>query len=140
MGLYIERMDLSEPKPILAHPKKRMNWGLRPLLVFVLAGTLATSALACPLWMGSMSQQEMPCSDHSDPGGRCPFSICQVSSPYLASYVSVDTPPLQALLVEAVDWAILWPSSANADSIRRDDGAPPGLSGELFLRFHSFLI
>ncbi|SRR5260370_40518472 len=133
-------MDLNETKPIPVRLQKRMNWVLRSLLAFVLVGALATAALACPLWMGSMSRQEMPCSDQRHPGGRCPFSICQVSSPYLASHVRVDAPHLQEGPVETADWAILGSSSANADSIRREDGVPPGLSGELYVQFHSLLI
>ena len=133
-------MDINEPKPILARLKRRMNWVLRSLLVFVLAGALATSALACPLWLGSMSQHQMPCSNQSNSDGRCPVSVCQLSSPYLASHVSVDVPRLQELPVEIVDWSILGSAFAYADSLQLDDVAPLGLTGELFLRFRSLLI
>jgi hypothetical protein len=136
----VERMNLNATKPTLVRPKRRMNWGLRSLLVFVLARALAISALACPLWMGSMGQQGMPCSGQTDQAGRCPASICQLSSPYLASHVSVDVPILQEQPVENVDWAILGSAFANADSLRPDDVVAPDLTAELFLRFRSLLI
>jgi hypothetical protein len=134
----MERMNVTETKPILVRRRKRMNWGLRSLLVLVVAGALATSALACPLWMGSMGQPEMACSDQSNSG--CPVSICQVSSPYLSSHDSAYAPLLQELPVEIVNWAILGSAFSSANSLRRDDVVPPGLTGELFLRFRSLLI
>ena len=136
----MERMNLNATKRSWVRLKKRMNWALRSLLVFVLTGALATSALACPLWMESTSRQGMPCSDQANPGGRCPVSVCQLSSPYLASHVSVDVAPLQELPIESLDCASLGSAFTNADSLRRDDPAPGGPSGELYLQFHSLLI
>ncbi len=133
-------MDLNEPKPILVRLTRRMNWGLRSLLVFVLAGALATSALACPLWMCPMNQGGMPCSDQSSQPNKCPLSICQASSSYLASHVSAHAPLPQELPAEVVDLAAQRIAHASSDPGRRYAGEPPGFSGPLFLQTHSLLI
>jgi hypothetical protein len=109
------------------------------LFIMLLAGTLATSVLACPLWMGSPSQPEMPCSHQDDPPD-CPLAICQASSPYLPAHVGVDVPLLELQPAELVDLAILWTSPALLEWIQQADESPPGLGGPLFLRGHSLLI
>jgi len=108
------------------------------IFVIVLAGTLATSALACPAWMGLMSQDDVPYSQATPE--KCPASICLLSSPYLASHVSAHVPPPQELGPAVVDSPLQLTSFQNFEPTQEDDGAPPGPSGPLFLRTHSLLI
>ena len=100
---------------------KRMKSGVRALLVIVLAGTLASSALACPLWMGSLT-------------------ICLASPSYLMSDVDVSTPLLTELPGEVAGASVLGTSLRGLEPIQQYDSAPPGPSSPLFLRTHSLLI
>jgi hypothetical protein len=119
---------------------QQMKWAVQALFIMVLAGTLATSALACPLLMGPMSQGDMPGSHQGDNPDQCQSSICQASSPYLDSHAGFHAPLLQELPAELLVSTLLWASLGIADLIKRDDGGPPGLSDPLFLRTHSLLI
>jgi hypothetical protein len=110
----------------------------RALFIVVLIGILATSTLACPVWMSLVSGSGMPCSKTTPE--KCPASICLLSSPYLASHVSAHVPPLQELSSAVVDSPSLLTSFLSFEPSREDDGAPPGPSRPLFLRTHSLLI
>jgi len=115
---------------------KWMKSATQVLFIIVLTGTLATSALACPVWMGLMSRGDMPCSQSTPE--KCPASICQLSSPYLASHVSAHVP-----LLHEVGPLVATPLLTSFQSFEpswEDEGAPPGRSGSLFLRTHSLLI
>jgi hypothetical protein len=116
-----------------------MKSAAQVLFIIVLAGTLATSALACPVWMGLMNGGDMPCFSPGTPE-ECPASICLLSSPYLASHVSAHVPPLQELGPAVVDSPLLLTSSQNFGATQEEYGAPPGPSAPLFLRTHSLLI
>lgn len=119
------------------------NWmrsGAKVLFIVVLAGMLATSALACPLWMGRMNHGDMPCSKPGTPE-KCPSSICQLSSPYLTSHTNAHIPALQELGPVVADSSqALLTHLGSFEAIQTDDGAPPGPAGPLFLLTHSFLI
>ena len=117
-----------------------MSLGIRALLVVVFAAILATSALACPLWMCPMSQDGMPCPDESGQSAPCPAAVCQASSPYLASHASTHAPIPQVLFAEVVDTATVCIVCNSPDLIRRYEGKPPGLGDPLYLRTHSLLI
>jgi hypothetical protein len=115
------------------------------LFIMALAGALTIAALACPLWMGSMSQQgqadmPMPCSKQDDSPQQCPMSICQASSPYLAAGLAHNVPVFQELSAEVVDVPAALSSSWAAVPDERDDLPPPGAAGGLYLRTHSLLI
>jgi hypothetical protein len=116
-----------------------MKTGVKTLVIGVLAGFLVISALACPLWMGSLNQCNMPCPKESS-SQKCPLTICQLSSPYLAADVAAHVPVLRELPAEPIIAPILRTSLGIAESVQQDDGAPPGLTGPLFLRTHSLLI
>ena len=75
----ISRME-DEPERELARLMNRMKPGLQALLVVVLAGTMAFGAVACPLWMASRSQTDMPCSNPNGEHEKCPLVICLASS------------------------------------------------------------
>src|SRR5258707_8079784 len=140
--LYIEHMESlqeTNPTPTPLHLNNWMNQ-VRWALVLIVIGAVAAGGAACPLWM-TLSQHGMSCCDRSNSPDQCPLSICQASSPYLASRASTSHAPLlQAPPVDTVLPVVLWTPSASADLVRRDDGAPPVSSGPLFLRFHSLLI
>ena len=105
------------------------------LFVVTLVGILATSALACPLWM---SQGDMPCSNPE----KCPTSICQLSSPYLTTHVAAQLTPLRDLGPITVDspHALVPIALRSTELNRADDGAPPGRATPLFLLTGSLLI
>ena len=117
---------------------KWMKSGSQVLFVLALVGILATSALACPLWM---SKGDMPCSK---PGNaeKCPTSICQLSSPYLTTHVAAQLTPLRDLGPIMVDSPrVLMPMAFRSPELNRtNDGAPPGPATPLFLLTDSFLI
>jgi len=118
---------------------KRMKSGVQALFVVALAGTLAVSALACPLWMASLSQLDMPCSKQDSGPEKCPVTICLASSSYLTTDASADT-LLKQLPGEAVGADVLGTLLRSAEPIQAHDDPPPGPSGPLFLRTHSLLI
>src|SRR5260370_23253881 len=117
---------------------KWMKSGAQVLFVLALVGILATSALACPLWM---SQGDMPCSKPGNPE-KCPTSICQLSSPYLTTYVAAQLTPLRDLGPITVDSPhALMPIAFRSPELNRtDDGPPPGPATPLFLLTESLLI
>jgi len=117
-----------------------MKLGLRALLIVAFAAILATSALACPLWMCPMSQDGMPCPDQSGQSAPCPATVCQASSPYLASHAGAHVPIPQVLPAEVVDTATVCVVCNSSDLIRRYEGKPPGLREPLYLQTHALLI
>jgi hypothetical protein len=117
----------------------RMKSGAQAMLIGALAGLLIISVLVCPLWMGSLEQCKMHCSKESS-SHQCPLTVCQLSSPYLASDASAHSPLLMELPAEPITSPILSTSLGSVAPVHQDDGTPPGLSGPLFLRTHSFLI
>jgi hypothetical protein len=131
-----------EPKRHLARLTERMNFGLKALLVVVAIAILATSALACPLWLGSQSQDCMPCPDQSDTGHQCPDSICQLSAPYLSSpsHASDHAPLLQELPSATIAAIHLRTPFLNDRPLRQEYGPLPGTSVQLFLQTHSLRV
>lgn len=118
-----------------------MRWmrsAAQVLFIIVLAGKLATNALACPAWMGLMSGGDMPCAQSAP--DKCPASICLLSSPYLASPVRTHVPLLQELGSPVVDSPLLLTSLQFLEPTLEDNGGTPGPSSPLFLRTHSLLI
>ncbi len=108
------------------------------LFVALLAGTLVLGAVACPLWMSFFSQAEMPCPEHSKSPVQCPFLICQVGSPYLASHVDTAVPLFTTLPVQMIDLSVT-PVIA-ALPLNVTSGAPPGRGDPVYLQIHSLLI
>ena len=108
------------------------------MIIGVLGLGLMMNAMGCPLWMSSLNEGHMPCSEHRNPPEPCPLAICQAGSPYLASHVSTKVPLLVELAEEAVDWTIVWTQPENANPIQGDDRSPPGPPIPLFLQTHSF--
>lgn len=120
----------------------RLNSGMkraRAMLVAILGIALSMGVLACPIWM-SWASEDMPCTKHSSLPERCPISICQISSPYLASNVSAqEILPVEAS-TEAIHPAILNMSlPVRVIPIQPDDNARLP-SNPFFLQTHSFLI
>lgn len=115
--------------------------GIQALLIMVLAGALGISALACPLWTGSVSKAEPPpCSNHDDSSEQCPVLICQASAPYFVDRHSDYVPLFQELTAEIVSSAINPISFGSSSAGYWDDESPPGAAVPLFLRTHAFLI
>src|SRR5437588_12517275 len=109
----------------------------RVLFILFLAGALASSGLACPLWIAFANQREMPCSNQGNLHS-CPFSICQASSSYLALGAMLARPiQVPAVLISSNPVLTRLPGM---EWIESDDGAPPGVNGPLFLKTHSLLI
>jgi hypothetical protein len=119
-----------------------MRSGLKALLVVVAIAILATSALACPLWLGSPSQDCMPCPDQSDTSHQCPDSICQLSAPYVSSssHVSDPAPLLQELPFAAIEAFHLQTPFLNDSPLGQEYGPPPGPSVQLYLQTHSLRV
>jgi hypothetical protein len=138
LGLKVTRKNVAT-KSFKERPRERMKPGLRALLIIAFAAILATSALECTLLMCPMSQGGMPYSDQSSQSVPCPQTVCQASSPYLASHAS-HVPFPQALPTEAGDATTVCIACNSADLIRRHESKPQGLSGPLYLRTHSLLI
>ena len=118
-----------------------MEWmksGAHVGLVLALVGILATSVLACPLWM---TQGDMPCSAPGNPE-KCPTSICQLSSFYLTAHVASQLTHLRdvgPIMVDSPD--ALMPIALRSPELNRsDDGAPPGPATPLLLLTESLLI
>ena len=109
------------------------------LFIIILSGMVATSALACPIWMGLMSRGDMPCSNQPTPE-KCPHSICLASSPYLAADGSAHVPLLRELGTVVVVSNPILTSLQGFELTANDDASPPGPKGPLFLRTHSLLI
>ena len=108
------------------------------LFVLALVGIMATSALACPLWI---SQGDMPCSKPGNPE-KCPTSICQLSSPYLTTHVAAQLTPLRDVgpIIADSPHALMPIAFRSAELSRTDEGVPPGPATPLFLLTESFLI
>ena len=123
-------------------PARLVNWmrsGVQLLFVAVLAGGLAMGAVACPLWMSSLSQDKTPCPKHTNSSDKCPLSICQVSSPYEISHIKAAVPVLIEMAAEAVDLIIVLSPEA-APVHQQNRGAPPGRDVPVFVQLHSLLI
>ena len=123
---------------------KGMKLGAKALFIVILSGMIATSALACTLWMGlmspgNMSQGDMPCSN-LPAREKCPHSICLASSPYVAADSGVHVPHLQQVGPVVVDPSPMWASLQRFEPTWSDDNSPPGPMSPLFLRTHSLLI
>jgi len=129
---------MGKTKPMLQRLVNRMRSGVQLLFVAVLAGTLAMGAVACPLWMSSLSQDKTPCSKHSNSSDKCPLSICHVSSPYETPHIKADVPVLIEMAAEVVDSIIVL--SREATPIQQNRRAPPGGDVPLFVQLHSLLI
>ena len=129
-----------ETKSRFVRLMKRMKWVTQAVSIVILAGMLALSALACPLWVGSRSHCDMPCPNQTKAPEHCPTTICQVSAPYLTSDIGADVPPLNVLAQAVGVSTTLSIALTRVLTVLREDGAPPGLSGPLFLRTHSLLI
>lgn len=110
------------------------------MIIGILGLALTINVAACPLWMSSLNQGHMPCSEHRNSSEPCPLVICQAGSPYLASHLSTKVPLLVELAEEAVDSTIIWSLPENANPIQGDDRSPPGPPVPLFLQTHSLLI
>lgn len=134
------RETRQELKPGRVRLTNRMKTGIQALFIMVLAGTLATSALVCPLWISSISKADSPCSNHDDSPEQCPILICQASAPYLADGQSDHGPFLQELSPAVVNSTILQISFKSTGADHQDDESPPGVTVPLFLRAHAFLI
>ena len=134
---YNERF---EPKPGLVRLMERMKSRIQALFVIVLAGTLAVSALACPLWMASLSQPDMPCSNQDSAHEKCPVVICLASSSYLQSDARLGVPVLQQMPGELAGANPILALTGSAELIQADAEPPPGFTDPLYLRTHSFLI
>jgi hypothetical protein len=102
-----------------------MKSGVPVAFVAILGIVLSMGAVVCPLWMISLSQDELPCSHHTDSPDQC---------------VSASIPLLVEHAAEVVDSTVIWSSLRNANPVRAVDGSPPGPDRSLFLRTHSLLI
>ena len=126
-------------KPERARLMGWMKWAINALYIGALVGVLATSALACPIWMG-MHDGSMPCSQDQS-NAPCPFSICLATSSYVsAPQFSAAMPPPQELPAATIVPTILWNSLGPGEPAQRSDTSPPGLGPPLFLQTHSLLI
>lgn len=129
-----------ESKGELVRPKQQMmRSGIQALFIIVLAGTLATSVIACPLWIGLTSPSAIPCSGPMSPE-KCPHSICLLGSPYLASHGSTGEPALRQLGPAVIDSTLIVSSINGFEPSRSEQGLAPGPGGQIFLRTHSLLI
>ena len=118
-----------------------MKSGTQPFVVVVLTLVLAMGALACPLWMTSVSQADAHCSRENDSPRQCPMSVCQVSSEYLID--GPNTNVLPTLRESRVGVGHPKPVPLAFGAIASEpfcSGYSPGLHGPLFLRIHSLLI
>ena len=137
MGVAIK---LQEQKRRLVHLMSGMKSGLLALFIMALTGTLVISAFACPLWVGLRAQGAMPCPKDGSAPDPCPLAICEASSGYLASQVSAHAPLLQELPFAVTASSIPANPLESVVPVRRDDRAPPGPAGPLFLETHSLRI
>ena len=118
----------------------RMKWGIHALYVAAVVGVLATSALACPIWMG-LQDGGMPCSQDQSNPPQCPFTVCLASSSYVsARQISTAILPPEELPGAVIVPAILWTSLGSGEPAQGGEISPPGLGRPLFLQTHSLLI
>lgn len=117
-----------------------MKAGTYGLAVMVLVAALAAGAITCPLWVASMSQADMPCSNEHQSPQQCPISICQASSPYLVDSITANALPPQLLLAEVIDSTTISLSSITGLYEQCDDRSPPGVTDRLFLQTRALLI
>jgi hypothetical protein len=117
-----------------------MNSGAKLMVNAIIVVALSTGVLACPVWMTSTVQAEVPCSDCDHTKESCPPSVCQISSPYLASLATPDVHPPAELPAESLDSDFAGLVSAGADDFSLFEGPPPGLRIPLYLRTHSLLV
>lgn len=113
------------------------------ILVLFIAGTLASSSVACPLWVVAMNtdmQQHHPCSEETQHPENCPPSICAAASPYLTA----DARSSQALQPQELPAEEPHESSkpvlARAALNTHQDWIPPGWRDPLFLHIRVLLI
>ena len=117
----------------------RMKSAAQALFVGSLVAILMLSVLACPVWMGSHDKCNMPSPEQSS-SGPCQLTICQLSSPYLASHADENAPVLSDISAEQIVLPGLWTSVEDTQLAGWEDVPPPGAGGPLFLRTHSLLI
>lgn len=121
-----------------------MKWmksvGFAAVLIALLGLGLMASAVVCPLWMLAASQDHMPCSHEGSAPESCPPSICQASSPFLVSNLSVALPLLVEFDSAMIEPPTNWNSPAIMPTGETPGESPPGAYGSLFLRTHSLLI
>jgi hypothetical protein len=141
-GIYSGE-EMIEAKSRLVRQMKRMKSGIQAVLVVVLSGTLALSAVACPVWMGSFSQTDIPCSEQDGAGDGdkdCPPVICLANSSYLAPESDTNIPDSQQIADELSGTNGVALNARSAERIHSDAEPPPGQGRPLFLRTHSLLI
>jgi hypothetical protein len=127
-------------KSTLPHQTREMTSAIRLLLIVLLAGVLAATAVACPLAIASCDGHAMPCHHDCNASNPCPVTLCQASSRYLASQNgTVHKVLLKEMPAKAVNPAF-WRSPAAPNLILRNDGPLPGASSRVFLRLCSLLI
>lgn len=117
-----------------------MKLAIRFLAILALAGALASSALACPVWMSASGHNEMPCSGKCGIPGDCPVSICQGGTPYLDTH---SGPELLSFQDVALDLPVLRIANKPASFVNwapAQDHALALAVGPLYLRTHSLLI
>ena len=138
-----ERVDLvlnGRTKSMRARLMKRMKWGIHTLYIGAVVAVLATSALACPVWMG-MQDGGMPCSQDQNNPPQCPFTVCLASSSYVsARQINTSILPSQELNAAVTVPTIFWTSLGPAQPAQRSVTSPHGLGPPLFLQTHSLLI
>lgn len=124
--------------------KRLMKWmksvGFAAVLIALLGLGLMASAVVCPLWMLAASQDHTPCSHEGSAPESCPPSICQASSPFVVSNLSVALPLLVELDSSMIEAATNWKSPAIMPTRETRSESPPSVHGSLFLRTHSLLI
>ena len=109
------------------------------LFAMVLASAVAFGALACPLWVASRTQADMPCSEAGGAHEQCPIVICLASSSYVAAESGAAV-PITRLLGELPNGLATRTPPLVAQASQRDRESPPGDGPPLFLRIHSLLI
>lgn len=119
---------------------KRMKWGIHALYIGAVVAVLATSALACPVWMG-MQDGGMPCSQDQNNPPQCPFTVCLASSSYVsARQINTSILPPQELNAAVTVPTFLWASFGAGEPAQPSETLSLGLGPPLFLQTHSLLI
>ena len=140
VGILRPAAGILKPSRELVRLMKWMRAAFPAMLIAILGVGLMASAVICPLWILSASQDHMPCSHEGTSPESCPPSICQASSPYLVSSLGSATLPLLVELDSAtIDPTISWNSLAVPVGQIHSE-SPPGAATSLFLRTHSLLI